>query len=199
MSIVFATEPAGSRVALAEGLSALGAAATPTSAAHFAAVSGAAAAPPLPVYFFSLDELAAGRDPRNVSPVAWKYLLVCGSVPVRSADVMSSANGGFEFAAISEAEAAAINNAIETAESDPLLANRDYEMRLALIPALYVTALWLKDTIQGQDRFVVIPPTPSGFVAFSIHTAADFLKALQTAATQKQSSTPVQMGMSPPN
>ena len=196
MSVTFATEPAGSRSALADGLNALGASPLPSAKAHFAAVNGASAPPPLPVHVFGLDELAAGRDPRNGLPTSWKYLLVCGSQSVRSADVLAFPNG-FEFASISETEASAINNAVEAAENDQVVSRGDYELRLARIPALYVTALWLKDVKQGQDRFVVVPPAPEGFAALSIHDGVDFLKLLQAAA--KKRATPQQAGSSPTN
>src|SRR5437763_1101929 len=148
MPVMFATEPKGSLAALADGLSALGAASSP----HVTAVAGSESPPPLPVYAFPVDELAQGNDPRNESPVAWKYLLVCGNQTVRTADVVHNHQGqNYEFASITGADAAAINNAIEAAEKDPATANNDYEMRLVQVPALYVTALWLKNQDKNRD------------------------------------------------
>lgn len=199
MAVAFANEPKGSRAALADGLRALGSAGTHTAAAHSAAVRGAEAPPPLPVYSFPLDALIAGTDPRSESPVAWKYLLVSGGQPVRAAEVIAAdPNGAFAFAAISAAEATAINRAIETAENDPVIAKGDFELRLALVPALYVTALWLKDTAKAQDRFVVIPPAPNAFPPYSIHTASDFLTVLHRAALQNRRTAP-QPGQPPTN
>jgi hypothetical protein len=199
MPVVFATEPLDSRTALADGLAALAAAPTPAAAAHLAAVAGASAPPPLPVYPFALDDLAAGRDPRGESQVAWVFLLVVNDQAVRTAEVVPAPDGkGFAFAAISAAEATAINQGIAVAEADKATAKDDYELRLVRVPALYVTALWLKHAVARNDRFVVIPPVPDGFHAYAVTTAADFLQTLRAAALRRQQATPP-AGPSPTN
>jgi hypothetical protein len=124
---------------------------------------------------------------------------VCGGQATQTANVASSPGGGFEFAAISSADAVAINNAVEVAENDPETARQNYELRLAEVPALYVTALWLKSQTANQDRFVIVPPAPDGFSAFSILSAADFLQQLQAAAQRRRRATLQQTGAFPTN
>jgi hypothetical protein len=199
MSVEFAPEPAGSRAALADGLNALRVAPTPASTAHIAAAVGAQTPPPLPVHFFPLDQLAANKDPRNGSPVSWTYLLVTGNQPVRTAEVIADQRGGFTFASISSAHAAETANAIRIAETAPATAGGLYELRLALVPALYVTALWLKDKKGNADYFIVIPPAADGFQSLTPIPDADFLKSLQAAAAQKTRVTPPQTPASATN
>jgi hypothetical protein len=162
----------------------------PSAGAHAAAAAGSKAPPPLPVFSFALDDLAAGRDPRNETPVSWKFLLVSGTQPVRTVDVVSASAGGYSFAAISAAEAVAINRAIETAEQDKTVAGGDYELRLARVPALYVTALWLKNREGGADRFVVVPPAPDGFRPYFVEDVDGFLTPLRIAAKQRTGARP---------
>jgi hypothetical protein len=162
--------------------------------AHLTAVAGAEAPPPLPVYSFPLDDLAAGKDPRSKSPVAWKYLLVTGSQPVRTANVVLTPSGGYAFASISAAHASGIGQAILLAENSPVASKGNYEMRLVEVPALYVTALWLKNQKSKTDHFIVIPPAPNGFQPYAVSHAADFLKLLKAAAAQRIRDIPQQQG-----
>jgi hypothetical protein len=97
MTVVFAAEPGGSRAALEDGLRNLAANPTPAAQAHLAAIAGAEAPPPLPVSIFTLDDLAAGKDPRTVSPIAWEHFLVANGQAVRTAEVMSDPQGGLHL------------------------------------------------------------------------------------------------------
>lgn len=198
MTVEFVKEPAGCRVALEKGLKTLGAGPTPAAQGHLAAVTNAAAPPPLPVYVLPLDDLAAGKAPKGGTPVAWEYLLVAGGQPVRTAEIhpdLADPQKGFAFAAISAAPAAGVAQAIEVAEKDPSIAAGRYEMRLVRVPALYVTALWLKDLHGAADWYVIIPPAPEGFQAHAIISASDFLKLLQTKAVEKVRVTPQAPGL----
>jgi hypothetical protein len=164
--------------------------------AHLVAVAGSEAPPPLPVYSFPLDDLAAGKDPRSNNPVAWKYLLVTGSQPIRTADVVPASSGGYKFASISAAQASAMSQAILAAEKSPVASKGHYEMRLVEVPALYVTALWLKNQKGKADYFIVIPPAPDGFQPYDVTAAADFLRLLRTAAARRISSVTQPQGQS---
>jgi hypothetical protein len=199
MAVFFANEPTGSRAALADGLRTLAGNATPAAQAHLAAVDGAEAPPPLPVYVFPLGELAAGNDPRSVQPVAWEYLLVTHNRLVRTAEVIRDLKGGFTFAAISGGQAAGMTRAIEVAETHQDTAAGNYELRLARAPALYVTAVWLKDRNGNADFFVVVPPAPEGFQSDILVSAADFIAELQSQAKAKVKATPSPSNLSATN
>lgn len=202
MTVEFAKEPAGCRVALENGLKTLGASPTPAAHGHLAMAANASAPPPLPVYVLPLDDLASGKAPKVGAPVAWEYLLVAGGQPVRTAEVhpgVDDPQKNFAFAAISTASAAGVARAIEVAEMDPVIAAGRYEMRLVRVPALYVTALWLKDLNGAADSYIVIPPAPDGFLAHAKMSAPDFLKLLQTKAADKVRVTPPQTPASPSN
>jgi hypothetical protein len=194
MPVLFASEPPGCRSALTDGLNALGMAPTPASRAHLAAVAGSQAPPPLPVYSFPLDDLAPGKDPMGNGPVAWKFLLVIGSQPIRTADVVPAPGGGYQFASISAAQAPGIDQAILAAENSPVLAKGRYELRLVEVPALYVTALWLKTQRGKADYFIVIPPAPDGFQPYAVTAAPGFRKLLRAAAAQRSPSLTRQQG-----
>ncbi len=200
MAVSFAAEPKGSRTALEDGLRTLVANPTRAAQAHLAAIAGAEAPPPLPVTVFPLDDLAAGKDPRGVPPIAWEYLLVTNHQPVRTAEVIGDSKGGFTFAAISGGQAASVARAIEVAEAAPATAAGNYELRLIRAPALYVTAVWLKDRgRKAADFFVVVPPAPEGFQSHVLEPAADFLKKLQSQAAAKVHLTPAVSTASPTN
>ena len=187
MTVSFATEPKDSRSALEDGLRTLAGNPTRIAQAHLAAIAGAKAPPPLPVTVFPLDELAAGKDPRGASPIAWQYLLVTNDQPVRTAEVIRDSQGRFTFAAISGGQAAGVARAIEVAETTQATAGGNYELRLIRVPALYVTAVWLQDrSRKADDFFVVVPPAPEGFQSHILEPAADFMKKLQSAAVAKQ-------------
>jgi hypothetical protein len=197
MTVEFAKEPARCRDALEEGLKNLGAVPTPAALGHLAAVTNAEAPPPLPVYIVTLDELIAGRPQTNGHVVAWEYLLVTGGQTVRTAEIhldRTDPQKGFTFAAISTGAATGLANAISVVERDPGIAAGRYEMRLVRVPALYVTALWLKDLNDAVDLYVVIPPAPEGFQAHSIIQSLDLFKLLQIKAIEK-----AQVSPSPPS
>jgi len=186
MAVSFAAEPSGSRAALEDGLRTLAGNPTQAAHAHLAAIAGAEAPPPLPVSIFPLDDLAAGKDPRAVSPIAWEYLLVANHQAVRTAEVIRDPGRGFTFAAISGGQAAGLARAIEVAEAAQATAPGTYELNLIRAPAFYVTALWLKDRSgKGDDFFVVVPPAPEGFQSHVLEPAADFIKKLQSLAAAK--------------
>jgi hypothetical protein len=128
------------------------------------------------------------------------YLLVAGNQPVRTAEVISTQQGTFAFAAISSGQAAGLAQAIATAEAAPDTASAPYEMRMVQIPALYVTALWLKAQNGPTDYFIAIPPAPDGFRPYAMIDAKDFLKLLQAKATERVRLSGVQTpGTSPTN
>jgi hypothetical protein len=202
MTVEFVKEMAGCRMALESGLQTLGAGHTPAAQGHLAAVANAESPPPLPVYVLPLDDLAAGNFLKDRDPVAWDYLLVSGGHPVRVAEIHpdpTDPQKSFAFAAISAAPAAGIAQAIAAAETDPCIRRGQYEMRLVRVPALYVTALWLKNLNGTTDAYVVIPPTPEGFGAHVILSAPDFFKLLQTKAAEKVRTTPSPQPSGPPS
>jgi hypothetical protein len=200
MAVSFAAEPKGSRAALEDGLRSLAGNPTRAAQAHLAATAGAQAPPPLPVHIFPLDELAAGNDPRGTAPIAWAYLLVTNDQPVRTAEVLHDPQGAFTFAAISGGQTAGVARAIEVAEAAPATAAGNYELRLVRAPALYVTAVWLKDRSgKADDFFVVVPPAPEGFQSHILEPAADFLKKLQSHAAAKVRLSPPVSTSSPTN
>lgn len=201
MTVEFVNEPVGCRIALESGLKALAVGPSPAALGHLAVATNAQAPPPFPVYVLPLDELAAGNMPQSGDPVAWEYLLVAAGQPVRTAEVhpdRAAPQTNFAFAAISTSPAAGIAQAIEAAEKHSCIAAGRYEMRLVRIPALYVTALWLKDLNGNADHYVVIPPAPDGFRAHAIVPGTDFFQLLQTKAAEKMQTTP-QAPSSPSN
>ncbi len=200
MPVSFAAEPKASRAALEDGLRALAGTPTRAAQAHLAAIAGAQAPPPLPVTTFPLDKLAAGNDPRTLPTVAWQYLLVKNDQPVRTAEVMRDPTGGFTFAAISDGQAAGLARAFEVSEAAPATAAGSYELHLIRAPALYVTAVWLKDRSgNADDFFIVVPPAPEGFQSHDLEPAADFIKKLQTQAAARMQPTPAIATPAPTN
>jgi hypothetical protein len=53
------------------------------------------------------------------------------------------------------------------------------------VPALYLTALWLKGVQQNADRLLLVPPVYPPFNVHVVYDQNDFIKLLQTAAAKK--------------
>jgi hypothetical protein len=139
---------------------------------------------PHAVYNLTLDDAKNGKtDAARLS--GWRFLLAVDENVLASAEtrseggrqVFSHVNAGPFVAGTVEALAAAER----VAEDD----ERQLELRLLSVPALYLMSVWLQpDDGKGDAVFVPIAPAPSGFEANRVYAQSEFVEALSSAAGQ---------------
>lgn len=140
------------------------------------------------VYLLRLDDLARGKGLASARPVSWRYLIMEGGQAVASAEVNHDEQGGrHQFAHLNKGVFnAGTLEAIQAAEADSALAAGSYEFRMLRIPALYVVALWLKDTEGENDVLIPIAPTSPLLTAGKPYSPAEMLDTLRESARQKR-------------
>ncbi len=119
------------------------------------------ARPALPIYTLGLDSFTRGSL-QDATLVGWHYL-VADDMGKAGADVYCDAEqkrhsfGALNQGIIVDHTASELGRIKQDARYD----ERDYEMRLLRVPALYVVALWLKAEDTTNDRFVSVGPAVS--------------------------------------
>jgi hypothetical protein len=143
-----------------------------------------ALAAPHDVYSLGLDQLAEGVRLDAAQPVGRRFLVLAGDEAISSAEI--AAPDGSDFQANEGPYVAATATAIARAEADPALRERDYELRLLRVPALYFVALWLKDD-RDPDHDVLIPldPAPEPFEAYGKYRPDEVLAQLTPMARSR--------------
>src|SRR5262245_35778347 len=133
MPLTFPPAPAGSTEALKKGLTSL------RSELPAAALK---ALKPIPVYLLSVEQLKSGDGLDRAGLASWECLLVEGDEVRHSARLTYDAAGRCRLAALASGSAAAMQKALATAEN--AAGERSHEVRILRVPALHLTALWLK-------------------------------------------------------
>jgi hypothetical protein len=142
---------------------------------------------PHKVYNLGLQDLVRGNVLKDAHLVSWRYLIRQGNRGTAAAEVnYDELKGGSKF---SEFNAGSLADAtleeIQKVEHDPKLERKSYELRLLRIPALYVTALWLKDTEGNQDVLIPIPPTHPRLTPGKAYSSSQIAEALRQPAEKK--------------
>lgn len=143
---------------------------------------------PHPVYTLTLEDIVQQRPLEVVRPVGWRYLIQQENTAIASAEVLMNTNGSVQaFSQFNEGPyVGATVNTIVVAEGLSQVAAGSYELRALRIPALYVMALWLKDTTSDQNLILPMPPVPSALEADRTYTEVEFMTALEGIAQQQQ-------------
>jgi hypothetical protein len=115
----------------------------------------------------------------------WRFLLAVDEQVVASAETRSE--GGHQ--AFSHVNAgpfvAGTVDALTVAERVAETEERQLELRLLNVPALYLMSVWLQprpDDGAGNGFFVPIAPAPAGFEPNRVYEESEFLDALLSAA-----------------
>ena len=137
---------------------------------------------PHAVFNLTLDDARNGKT-GTARNTGWRYLLAVDENVLASAEtryesgrqVFSHVNAGPFVAGTVDA----LSVAERTADTD----ERQLELRLLNVPALYLLSVWLQpDDGKGDAVFVPIAPAPSGFEANRVYEESEFLEALRSAA-----------------
>lgn len=132
-------------------------------------------------YTLGLEDLAQGKGLAEAKAGDWHYLVFDAGVSIADAQ-LSEVAGKLGFSALNHgALAASAVRALELAEQAPQLQGQSYELRLLLVPALQMTAIWLHG---GEDQLIPIEPTPTTLAARQLYGETALL-ALLTAPAQQ--------------
>jgi hypothetical protein len=184
--------PAPSQEALRRGLQSLPA----RNKQRFITESMGGAAPsvslPHQVFVLRPDDVLRGSSLDASQPTGWRYLLdqpvigaAGGAGTSRATAEVSERGGQHQFVNLQHGwMAAATKQAFDKVSALPSIASGSYSLRFLRIPALYLDALWLKDTAQNRDLVVPIASRGS-LVAAQVYEATNFLTQVRSLATAK--------------
>ncbi|MGL4861144.1 MAG: hypothetical protein ACRC5A_15710 [Enterobacteriaceae bacterium] len=133
-------------------------------------------------YSLSLDDLAQGKGLSAATAGDWHYLVFSDGVTIADAQ-LTEVSGQLQFSALNHGGmATATVNALTIAENSAQLQGKNFELRLLLVSALHVAAIWL----HGNDEEVLLPivPTPTALLAPQLYDEATLLALLIPAAQQ---------------
>ena len=158
---------------------------------HGAIAHGARARPavsmPLRIHNLGADAIASGKGLSAAQSTGWISTLTSNGevrgtielVPRRAARKGAAAPDGLRFGGYTTgALQRALAGAIETVEKSA--GRNEIQIAVLRVPALYLLALWLKDS--GGDRLVPIAPCPPSLKAGESYPAERALAALAPAA-----------------
>ena len=149
---------------------------------------------PAPVHVVGLDALAAGGDARQAPLAVWTYLLHDGgnAVPASLADIDAQT---MKLAAVTEGDhVRALGANMRAAEAGAADGGQDYDVAVIRVPALYLSAVWLKG--RGGAADVIIPGASpkSPLTAGQRYSPDEFNTALKAVAAKELQETDPKKG-----
>lgn len=129
------------------------------------------------VFVATLQDVMAGQVLANAREAAKRYFLVhTDDEPFAAAEV-----AGNQFAHVNEGPfVQSTARSMIVAEQLDAVQERDYELRLLRIPALYTVAVWLSST--SDDILIPSDPVPAPLRPDTPYTEEDFTEALKPLA-----------------
>lgn len=154
---------------------------------------------PHPAYNLGLTDIVSGKGLAAAALVAWRYLLSDGETTAMAeitqhAPAAAAPAGGAGSPAPATQAAPAFTmlnrgpfvssmvDAVNAAQSNVKLTAGNYEIASLNVPALYISALWLKSANPGGGNVIPLAPAPSYLTAGQSYTEAAFLAAITPAA-----------------
>jgi hypothetical protein len=137
---------------------------------------------PHAVYNLTLDAAKNGKiDVARLS--GWRFLLAVDDNVLASAETRSE-GGSQAFSHVNAGPfVGGTVDALAAAERIAEADERQLELRLLNVPALYLMAVWLRPS-EGDGVFVPVAPAPTGFEADRGYEESEFIDALLSAAGQ---------------
>lgn len=187
MTIIYQKEPAEAAEAIKTGLKQMAAKRAFSTPLLSRAVIEKAEEPlpvqALPVYNLGLSDLAKGKDIRAAVHTGWRHTIQQNNEIVAHGETIIDPKGIHHFAAINEGPLVkGTSKAIDIAEKQDEIKKGNYEVRVLMVPALYVAALWLVDKSGKFDYAMPIEPSPPPLVPNKIIPFKDLLAFLQEKA-----------------
>lgn len=137
-----------------------------------------------PIYTSDIDALLQGTLLAKATPAAWQYVLVAGDElqgVIELTAEKAKAGDPKTFSVLRPPEYAVIlNEAISRAER----LEGDYELRILRVPAVSLTAVWLKGN-RNDLLLPLVPPSPQS-LRRRVLTAEQLTKELTPLAIQRR-------------
>ena len=117
-------------------------------------------------YHLGLDDLVENRGLTAAKQRSWRYFVKHNEEIVASADAIIDDDGNPMFSHTNEGPLVdGFISAIDVAYSFEMLEGEEHEVRILMVPALYVAVLWLVDLKGDQDYFMELKELQtSGFL-----------------------------------
>ena len=118
---------------------------------------------PHPMYVVGLKDMAASGGLSKAIIVGWRYLSVSGSERKFAVEVHQDPDGSnHRFAGLSHGPAVeALIRVIEDYRIRQPIESGAFTLSTLSIPALDISAVWLRAASGGDDMLIVVPPAPS--------------------------------------
>lgn len=137
-----------------------------------------------PVHVLGLDQIVAGRDLKAAPVQLWSHLLQAEGEEAPSTVAEFDARTQ-AFAAISEGdEISKLGRRIRSTEAKERTSKKDYDLALIRVPALSLTALWLKGRGGAPDKVIPNDSPQSPLKAGKSYSLDEFREALKPVAEQ---------------
>ena len=147
-----------------------------------------------PVHVLGLDHIVAGKKLSAAPIKVWTHLLPDGDkAPDVLADVDALTN---KFSAITEGQqVSSLGRQLRSVETEGRTSEKDYDVAVIRIPALHLSAVWLKGR-NGAADMIVPNESPSSPLTAGRHSSfAEFMSALKPLAeTQLRQTDPEKGG-----
>ncbi|HZI57746.1 MAG TPA: hypothetical protein VFF39_13275 [Verrucomicrobiae bacterium] len=140
------------------------------------------------VFFVGLNDLVSGAGLENARLVSWLYFVKVGSsLPAMAAEVNVDMNQQVHtFSQLcTDKDSGDTANVFHEADKIPVVANGKFEERLLRIPALHISALWLRSELPGKDVFILLPRVPDFLEKNKMYFTDEFLSKLRDSAKAK--------------
>lgn len=133
------------------------------------------------VYVLGLDDVRGERKLEDARPAGWRYLVSVGGRPIALAETVTQADGRHAFAHLNYGPfVAGTIEALSVAHRE--VAEKQAEVRVVYVPALYVQALWLHTEGDDEDTLVPVAPAPPGIEVDRAYPERDLLGELRARA-----------------
>jgi hypothetical protein len=145
----------------------------------------------LPVYHLGLEDLADKADLKSAIQTGWRYMVKQEDEVLASAETVFDDEKNPQFAHINEGPLVeGTIQAIAYAEDKDEIKKGDYEVKILMIPSLYVALLWLVDKKKDADLAIPISPTSDLLEPNKVTTMKKVMEILQKSAKELLDSQP---------
>lgn len=146
---------------------------------------------PLPVYHLGLEDLADKAEIEASIQTGWQYMVKHEDEVLASAETVLDQDKNPVFAQVSEGPLVeGTVQAIDYAEEQEKIKDGEYEVRILMVPALYVALLWLVDKKNKADLAIPIAPTTTPLEPNNVMTMKEVMEILQKSAKDLLKSQP---------
>jgi len=137
----------------------------------------------VPVFHLGLEDLKEKKDILAAKHISWRYLVKHKGKEVATADAVIEDDGNTTFSHVNEGQlVSGLVSALKVANSEIRIRNSDFEVRILMVPALYIATLWLADIAKGRDYAIPFEPTSAPLTANKLVTMEKLVRTLHRLA-----------------